>query len=206
MPEAAPARVSRAEHKRRTRAALVYAARGLFMAKGYNDTTADAIARAAGVSRASFYLHFRGKAEIVVELMRGIEPEVLGAYRRLGAMPDPDVAAVERWLREHAELWRRHRMEFTAMEQALAGEAQVADEWFGLYGRLGDTVLDAAGVPQGPVRDAVRARLLAVVMSIDRSMYFTVLREHGEIFELAVHEIAEMLAEALERVRETVIR
>jgi len=37
------------------------------------------VSRAAKVSRATFHLHFRSKAEIVVELMRDVEPELADA-------------------------------------------------------------------------------------------------------------------------------
>ncbi|MGX4689000.1 TetR/AcrR family transcriptional regulator [Streptomyces sp. JNUCC 63] len=192
------ARVSRAEQKRRTRAALIYAARGLFVAQGYTATTADAVARAAHVSRATFYLHFRSKAEIVVELMRDIEPEVVASYEQL-SLTDPTPSATEQWLREHAALWRRHRMEFTAMEQALANEEAVAEEWFALYGRLADAMAAVTGrlTTQGLTAERARARVIALVMTIERAFYFSVVRDRPAFFEAIILEISDALAHAL---------
>ncbi|MER5992313.1 MULTISPECIES: TetR/AcrR family transcriptional regulator [Streptomyces] len=192
------ARVSRAEQKRRTRAALVYAARGLFVAQGYTATTADAVARAAHVSRATFYLHFRSKAEIVVELMRAVEPEVVASYEQL-TLVEPTSSATERWLREHAALWRRHRMEFTAMEQALTNEEPVAEEWFALYGRLADAMATITGrlVARGLAAERARARVIALVMTIERAFYVSVVRDRPAFFEAIVPEIADALAHAL---------
>ncbi|WP_258382776.1 TetR/AcrR family transcriptional regulator [Streptomyces sp. NTH33] len=191
--------MSRAEQKRRTRDALVYAARGLFVAQGYTATTADAIARAAKVSRATFYLHFHSKGEIVVEIMRGVEPEVLAAYRRL-ALVEPTPVATEKWLREHAAMWRRYRMEFTSMEQALANETAVADEWFGLYGRIADAmpaVVDRL-TARGLTAERARARLVALAMTIERAFYFAVVRDRPAFFEAIVLELADALAHALQ--------
>ncbi|WP_198653157.1 TetR/AcrR family transcriptional regulator [Actinocorallia populi] len=190
--------MSRAEQKRRTRAALIYAARGLFVAQGYPATTADAIARAAKVSRATFYLHFRSKAEIVVELMRGVEPEIVGAYARLAGI-EPGPAAAEEWLREQAAMWRRYRMEFISMEQALASEEAVADEWFALYDRLVGAMAAVVDrlVAQGLPAERARARLVALVMTVERSFYFGVLRDRPGFFEAIVPELADALAHAL---------
>lgn len=111
---------TRAEQERLTRAAIIAAARNLFDRLGYTATSADAIARHAGISRATFYLHFRSKAEVVVELMLEREPDIASAYRALDALRDPTHADVVAWIEDHATLWRTHRMEFAAMEQALA--------------------------------------------------------------------------------------
>lgn len=46
------------------RDALITAARELFAAYGYDAVSASEIAKAAGVSRDSFYLHFSGKLEL----------------------------------------------------------------------------------------------------------------------------------------------
>ncbi len=43
---------------------VVLAARRLFMENGYGATSMEAVARAAGVSKATLYAHFAGKAEL----------------------------------------------------------------------------------------------------------------------------------------------
>jgi AcrR family transcriptional regulator len=192
------ASVSRAEQKRRTRAALVHGARGLFVAQGYAATKAEEIARAANVSRATFYLHFRTKAELVLELMHDIEPDVFADFQRLADI-EPTPAAAEVWLRGHAALWRRYRMEFASMEQALADESAVADEWFDFYGRLVDALPSVTErlVAGGLTEQRARARLQAITLTIDRAFYFAVVRDKPDFFETIVVEIADALAQAL---------
>ncbi len=51
-----------------TRKRILDAALKLFARQGYNNTSIDDLARASGVGRATIYLHFRGKAEILKTL------------------------------------------------------------------------------------------------------------------------------------------
>jgi AcrR family transcriptional regulator len=50
---------------------IVEAARRLFMADGYGATSMDAIARDAGVSKATLYAHFTNKAELFAAIIGG---------------------------------------------------------------------------------------------------------------------------------------
>ncbi|MGL3148965.1 TetR/AcrR family transcriptional regulator [Microbacterium sp. A82] len=191
----APERVSRAEQKRRTRDALIFAARGLFVAQGYSPTTADAIARAANVSRATFYLHFRSKAEIIIEQMRSVEPEILADFRKLAETP-AEQEALEAWLRQHAATWRRHQMEFSAIVQAMAAEPAVADEWFEEYGRIVAELPELVSrlVDSGLDDNGAQARLIAVAMTIDRAFYFGIIGDRPDFLDTIISEIASTLA------------
>jgi AcrR family transcriptional regulator len=53
-----------------TRARLFAAASELFAARGYHDTTVDAIARRAGVAKGTFFVHFAAKDAVITELVR----------------------------------------------------------------------------------------------------------------------------------------
>jgi AcrR family transcriptional regulator len=55
----------RERKKRRTRQALVEAAYRLFDTRGYDETTVSAVAAAADVSPATFYLHFPAKEDVL---------------------------------------------------------------------------------------------------------------------------------------------
>ena len=62
--DAAPPR-TRARHRAQVREALVQAAGALFRARGFEATTVDEIAAAAGVSRRTFFRYFPGKDAVV---------------------------------------------------------------------------------------------------------------------------------------------
>ncbi len=53
-----------------TRARLFEAAVKLFAERGYAETSVDAIARAAGVAKGTFFIHFATKDAVVTELVR----------------------------------------------------------------------------------------------------------------------------------------
>lgn len=56
----------------RKRDAIVEAARTLFCAEGYPGTSMDAVAAAAGVSKATLYAHFASKADLYREIVGSI--------------------------------------------------------------------------------------------------------------------------------------
>ena len=51
----------------RTRAAIREAANRLFLERGVDATTVDAICAAAGISKGTFYLYFHRKEDLLVE-------------------------------------------------------------------------------------------------------------------------------------------
>jgi AcrR family transcriptional regulator len=70
---------------------LFEAAAAVFAANGYADATAEAIAREAGMSKATFYEHFANKEECVLALFDEAATEVLRAMGEaaLAAGDDP---------------------------------------------------------------------------------------------------------------------
>src|SRR5918998_164981 len=68
----------------RQRRRLFAAAASVFARAGYADATAEAIAREAGMSKATFYEHFDNKEDCVVALHDAATAAVLDAMRRTG--------------------------------------------------------------------------------------------------------------------------
>ena len=194
-------KTTRVEQKRATREALIESARALFVDSGYTSTTAEAIAKAAGVSRATFYLHFRSKAEIVQWHMSALEQPIREAYQRLDALVDPSLDEVTDWLDEHALFWRAHRAEFASMEQALSHEALVSDEWFAMLRRVASGMENLLG-RQSSDDARLRAQLhvTSMLMSTDRNFHFALVQGHDEDFDLLVSVLAEQWLYCLTRV------
>lgn len=168
------------------------------MAQGYTATTVDKIARAAGVSRQGFYLHYRGKGEITQDLMGMISAEIVADFRALDDIDEPTPMALRAWLSSHALLWRRYTMEFAAMEQALAAEDEVADAWYAFYDELTLAMPRTMNAHRrnGASETLARARLRTMFAAIERTFHFMVVRGHVE--DLDDELLA--LAEGLERV------
>ena len=68
----------------RQRARLFAAAAAVFARAGYADATAEAIAREAGMSKATFYEHFDNKEDCIVALFDAAVEVVIGAMRAAG--------------------------------------------------------------------------------------------------------------------------
>ncbi|RCW39667.1 TetR family transcriptional regulator [Halopolyspora algeriensis] len=180
-------------HERRrqeTRERLVASARTLFGELGYTGAGAEAIARSAGVSRATFYLHFKSKAELVTDIMHTIEPEIIAAYRSLDELVGAEVDDVIAWLEQHAEFWRAYSVDFAAIQQALAHEPAVADEWFGMLRRAAKAMGNVRA-RFGEERSRALAHVLITMMALDRTYYFLLLRGHDEFYGEVQRALAE---------------
>ena len=68
----------------RQRRRLYAAAGAIFARAGYADATAEAIARQAGMSKATFYEHFDNKEDCIIALHDDATAAVLEAMRRTG--------------------------------------------------------------------------------------------------------------------------
>jgi AcrR family transcriptional regulator len=83
----------------RRRPLVLDAALGLFVERGYEGTSMDAIAEAAGVTKPVVYACFPGKAELFEALLRREEERVLGeiagALPATGELDDPEAVLVE---------------------------------------------------------------------------------------------------------------
>ncbi len=158
----------RLRQKEQTRRLLREAALGLFAAKGYAATTIDDITSVAGASRATFYLHYDGKARIVAELYEDtIMPETFEYYRRLDSLDGPDDAALRGWLDDALGFFERHR---DALR--LADEAVSADPGFEqlLPARLLDRITECMprhlGRWPAPEREPARLRVQLLILQL----------------------------------------
>lgn len=59
-----------AEHKKRTRATIIEAARTLFNIHGFQDVTIDMVMQRAGLTRGGFYNHFKNKEALFAAAVR----------------------------------------------------------------------------------------------------------------------------------------
>ena len=88
MGERSPAAVPRGRHapplevrQDRQRARLFAAAAAVFARGGYADASAEAVAREAGMSKATFYEHFDNKEDCLIALFDAAIEEVLAEMR-----------------------------------------------------------------------------------------------------------------------------
>lgn len=74
------------------------AARQVFYAKGFFPASVEEIAAQAGVSRATVYLYYRSKDEMLLDLMRQDLAYQLEIYAELVTLKRVSLSAVRKWL------------------------------------------------------------------------------------------------------------
>lgn len=101
-----PRKNLREEQKLLTHRRLLDAAVTVFTEKPFLDARMEDIAQAAGVTRATVYAHFPGKAEIVDALVERVYGVMGEAYADLAALPRWTRADIRTWLDDAADRWR----------------------------------------------------------------------------------------------------
>jgi AcrR family transcriptional regulator len=96
----------------------------------------ERICSQAGVSRATFYVHFAGKAALVTALQdEDMEPWLAHALPVL-ADPTSDRAAFALIIRELVDNWRTHAVISASLVELAEYDAAVRDAWNGVVHRL----------------------------------------------------------------------
>lgn len=140
----------RAAQKQMTRRLLLDHGLRLFLEQGYAFTTVDHIARAAGTTRATFYLHFPSKADLVRSLVADTNELLTGADSPplTWVVESGDRTHIRTWLARKFDQWADIRPYVLVAHQAAAAEPDIqatVDQWFDdAIGNM-QRGLDAAG-------------------------------------------------------------
>jgi AcrR family transcriptional regulator len=158
----------RLKQKEQTRRLLREAALDLFATKGYAATTIDDITSAVGASRATFYLHYDGKARIVADLYEDtIMPETFEYYRRLDALDGPDDAALRGWLDDALGFFERHRDALRFADEVVAADPGIEQlRPARLLSRCVECMPGYLGRWSGPERELARLRVELLILQL----------------------------------------
>jgi AcrR family transcriptional regulator len=115
-PDATPApRLRKAERKRQ----LLACAKQLFVSHGYQATTTEKIAQAAGVTEPVLYRHFESKKALFLEVLREVREATLLRWRdEAAAVADP-LAKLHAIADIYLGSTRAHALEFRIMHRTL---------------------------------------------------------------------------------------
>ena len=109
----------------------------LFIEKGYEATTLDEIASAAGISRRTFFYYFKSKDEILLSLQSGLGDMIVDALRATpqdkrpleaireailkvcALMPGDDMIAIDRLMRSSDAVQARKQASYVQQEKTL---------------------------------------------------------------------------------------
>lgn len=91
----APVRRTQAERRTETRAALIAAARELFVSKGFADTGTPELVAKAGVTRGALYHHFEDKTDLF-RIVANEEAQAIGKWidEAIQGVTDPEQAMI----------------------------------------------------------------------------------------------------------------
>lgn len=113
---------------RRTREALLGAARKLIEEEGFEATTLAAVAERAGVSHRALYLHFASRNELLTRLYEhlGATEDIAASLDQVWRQPDA-VSALEEWAHHIARVHPRIMAVSLAVERACRTDPDAAE-------------------------------------------------------------------------------
>jgi len=165
----------REQQKQVTRQRLLDAAREMFAEKGYAATTVDDITEAAGASRATFYLHFASKPDLVVALTDDLIPGALTYFEQLdevlGAGSRSDLRD---WMARAMKWFETHQAEIEAIEAMSALHPDLAPDAVSMLPDPMDRYLARWPKRQRP---AARLRIQMMVMQLGELYTLSQLRQ-----------------------------
>ena len=109
------ARMRRADRKRQ----LLAHAKQLFVTLGYQNTTTEKIARAAGVSEPMLYRHFKSKKELFLEVLKEIRDATLTRWQIATADVSDPLAKLHAVADSYLGSTREHALEYRIMHRSL---------------------------------------------------------------------------------------
>lgn len=184
----------RDEQKRQTRLRLLETSKELFIERGYAAVTIDDIASVVGCSRATFYLHFASKMEVLQKISaETFDQRAAAVYADLdhvlevGTKPE-----FTEWVKRSLAWFERNKGILPAWDEALALEPEfkaIARE--SIYALLEAMPLYLERWPESR-RDEARLRIELLVSQLER--FFTRWAVQGTI-EFSGDDAAEVLSD-----------
>lgn len=126
----APRRLTlRDEQKRQTRLKMLMTSKDLFVDRGYAAVTIDDIASAVGCSRATFYLHFTSKMDVLQHISaETMEQRATAVYADLDeVLESGDRAEFTAWVGRALGWFEKNRDILPAWDEAVALEPDFKD-------------------------------------------------------------------------------
>jgi len=190
------------QQKKESRDKIVAAANALFARCSYISTSIEDIAREAGISRVTFYKHFKNKLEVAIGILDQYASHMIDDYGSLGRYRDPDTAQIAAWIKRILALWRSQRDSMDTLASLVRQDAQIGARRTRAYtrtiARLGDGIPAFAVAASGTNEEAhIRAHLLLI--ELENLCYELVISEWPVNEDMAVNVLAEHFRDFIER-------
>lgn len=141
--DAAPTTSIREAQKELTRQRIIDAAFVLFQQLGFRSTTIDKIVKRAHVNRTTFYLHFKDKIDVAIEIGRRQAPGFVAEFDRLVSLKPASREAVKEWVKDFLTLSAQEDLKLVnyVLSEATLADPIFAKEYSIFLGRLGRRLL-----------------------------------------------------------------
>ena len=184
----------RAAQREMAQARILGAARAVFMAHGVAEASIDAIARRAGVGRATLYRHFPGKDSLLVGLLEEDWGRQAALFTRLGRDAGPDAGAVASWLRLLVRATQARRDALQLYSTVLGELADMADRLAAQRARLIAALAEHLPAFADP-RPRRRVEAMLLVMQIEQFCAYAAVGATEENVEIATELVAGRILE-----------
>lgn len=181
------------QQKQESRGRIVAAANTLFARHSYIGTSIEDIAREAGISRVTFYKHFKSKLDVAIGILDQYTTRMIDDYGSLSRHHDPDEAEIADWIRHILALWRKQRRNMDTLASLLRQDAKLNARRTRIYTRtitrLGEGIPAFALAASGEDEEAhIRAHLLMI--ELEDLCYELVISEWPVDEDLAIRVVA----------------
>ncbi len=171
-PGTSPTTTVREELREVTRQRLLSAAEAIFQRDGYSGTTVGRIATSANVSRATFYLHFTDKSDVLMTLMRANLAETPDYWREVDtALVSGDRGALRASLRNTLNWYEQHSNLLRPVREALAANQHLAQKVDGNFAGFADEMSGYLSRVPPHERDRAHLRLQLLMIQLDQLAY-----------------------------------
>jgi AcrR family transcriptional regulator len=167
----------RSEYKALTRQRLTEAAIAEFEETGYARCTIEDVAKRAGTSRATFYVHFSSKVELVEGLWDVVRRSLIQLYRELARLEVRDSPAIEAWMLRTFAFYAENRQRLLAIHEAIALETDLAEVYFARTNEVVDLVAPLIREDHVITDESARFRAALLTMQHERFCFFWILRQ-----------------------------
>jgi len=162
----------RERQKEFTRRQLLDAAHEEFASRGYASTTVEDIVARAGASRATFYMHFESKAQMVAEVAARLQPMVDECCRRLDvALVAGSRGDLSGWLEYVFDWYAQYGGCLASWEGLIAVESGTQITVKGMFRHLPEVMTDY--VERWPLQQRAEARLRIVLLACQLERAFS---------------------------------
>lgn len=177
---ARPSLSVRDELRELTHQRLLSAAQAVFEREGYLRTTVGNITRAANVNRATFYLHFTGKADVLLAVLRTNLADTPAYWRDVDtALVDGGRDALRASLSKTLNWYAQHGRLLIPVREAMATDHHLIEQTEGTFAGFAEEMSQYLASLLPDQRDRARLRLQLLLIQLDQ-LAFRLIVQHRQ--------------------------